>query len=138
MSCDFRIGTSVATLVDLETRGVPNPDTSSFTPYSVVRIDGNGLPKGFGFPTASWEWSALNIGQEALDILLSFFDGDDDAGANVFITTRKDTGRGRQEAADFSAIMGRPLDGAGKTVVPRSGGSAIGSLTVEFTHMVEQ
>jgi hypothetical protein len=138
MSCDFRIGTSVATLVSLEDLGCPAPDSHPFSPYSTVRTDGNGLPKGFGFPTASWVWDAENIDQVALDILLAFFSAETDAGVSLFITTRKDVGRGRQETADFSAIMSRPVDGQGKTMVPRSDGGAIGNLTVQFSHMVEQ
>ena len=129
---ELRIGPTEAGLLELQHRGVDAPDSWTFSRYSVVRIAGTGQPKSYGFPTASWSWEVLD--QASLNRLLGFFDADTDASVQLYITTYTDTG-GRQETADYTAYMHRPVDGEGKSVYPRSGGRVLQNVTVTFTHL---
>jgi hypothetical protein len=129
---DLRIGTSVAALQYLRDRGIEAPDDWLFRPYSVVRTDGTGLPKGYGFPTCAWVWEVLD--QSSLNVFLAFFSADTDAGAEVTISTYTERGRGRT-TTDYTAIMHRPVDGEDKTLFPDSGGNVWQNVTIQFTHL---
>lgn len=129
---ELKIGTSVATLLFLHERGIEAPDSWAYSPYSIVRTDGNGQPQGFGFPTASWSWEVLD--QESLNRLLGFFSASTDASVSVTISTYTDIGN-RQQTSDYTAYMSRPVDGEGKTLFPRSGGRVMQDVTLLFTHL---
>jgi hypothetical protein len=129
---ELRIGATEAGLLELQHRGIEAPDSWAFSPYSVVRTAGTGARKSYGYPTASWSWEVLD--QASLNRLLGFFDADTDASISLYITTYRDVG-GKQETADYSAYMHRPVDGEGKTVFPRSGGRVLQNVTISFTHL---
>jgi len=134
-SClDLEIGTTLGNMRDLATYGVPDVSSWSYSPYSRVEIGGDGRPRGFGYATASWVWEVLS--QDQLNALLSLFDTSA-ASARVYIYTYTDVGaslgamRGR-----FSAVMHRPIDGSGKTMIAESRTPVYSDVTVNFTHMV--
>lgn len=128
----LRIGASAATLLYLYDRGIEAPDDWTYSPYSVVRIDGNGQQKGYGYPTASWSWGVMD--QASLNRFLGFFSADTDAAVLVYITTYTDVGN-RQQTSDYTAYMQRPIDGEGKSLFPGSGGRAMQNVTITFTHL---
>jgi hypothetical protein len=133
MECtDLRIGATAATLLFLRYRGIPDPDEWTYRPYSVVRTDGNGQPKGFGFRGATWSWEALD--QMSISKLLDFFAADTDASVQVFISTYTDTGRMRS-TSDYTAYMQRPVDGEGMAMFPGSSGKVKQNVTITFTHL---
>jgi hypothetical protein len=133
MQCtELRIGTSVATLLQLRYRGIPDPDDWPYRPYSVVRTTGTGEVKSYGFPTASWSWTALD--QASIGVLLDFFAADTDASVQVYISTYTDTGR-KRATSDFTAYMLRPVDGEGKAMYPGSQGRVSQDVTISFTHL---
>jgi hypothetical protein len=129
---ELKIGTSVATLLELHFRGIEAPDDWTYAGYSISRLAGTGQSKSFGFPNASWRWQVLD--QESLDKLLAFFSADSDASVEVTISTYTDRGA-RQETADYTAYMQRPVDGEGKSLFPNSGGRVMQNVTVLFTHL---
>jgi hypothetical protein len=133
MECtDLRIGASAATLSLLRYRGIPDPDGWTYTPYSIVRTTGTGEQKGYGYPTASWSWEALD--QASINVLLDFFASATDASVQVFISTYTDTGR-RRTTSDYTAYMRRPVDGEGKEMYPGSLGKVSRDVTLTFTHL---
>lgn len=129
---ELRIGATEAGLLEVHYRGIPAPETWTFTPYSVTRVAGNGQLKGYGFPTASWTWEVL--AQDQLNVLLGFFADDVDASVQVYISTYTDTGRSRA-TTDYTAYMQRPVDGNGKAMVSKAGGNIFENVTVSFTHL---
>ena len=131
---ELRIGGTFAGLRQLRYRGISEPDSFSYNPYSTVVTDGAGLPRGYGFPVASWTWDALS--QDEVNKLLDFFATDTDAGVSLYITTYIDVGRGTPTLDDFTANMLRPIDGDGKQVYARTGGKVYSDITVQFTHLV--
>lgn len=137
MTCltDLEIGSSIANLLPVVDRGLPDPVAWTYLPYSKVEVLGNGHTKGFGFPSATWQWSEL--GQQQLHVLLDMFESEDDASVECAIRTYKDTGIKRNPAS-FTAIMHRPIDGSGKTIVPKSSHPTYRNVTVRFTRLVEE
>lgn len=129
---ELRIGASAGTLLFLKDRGIEAPDSWTYSGFSVARVTGAGQLKSYGFPTASWSWQVM--GQDSLNRLLRFFSASADASVSVYISTYTDEGN-RQETADYTAYMQRPLDGEGKSVYPRSGGRVLQNVTVNFTHL---
>lgn len=133
MKCGFEIGTTAATRYDLTNRGIPSPDSWTYTPYSIIRRDGAGRSQGYGYPTASWTWEALS--QPEVNKLLSFFAAAGDASAVVYITTAIDTGRGEQTFQSFQAIADRLVDGSGKTMISETEKPTFNNVTLTFTHL---
>jgi len=129
---ELRIGATEAGLLELQHRGIPAPDAFSFNPYSIVRIAGNGEPKGYGKPSCSWSWEQMD--QFVLDKFFGFFSADTDAGVLVYISTYTDTGRSR-DTTDYTAYMQRPVDGQGKAYYPNSGGNVSQNVTISFSHL---
>jgi len=117
---ELRIGASSATRIYLRYRGIPDPDTWTFTPYSIVRVTGTGERKGYGFPTASWSWERLD--QNDLSRFLDFFALAGDASVQVYISTYTDTGA-KRTTTDYTAYMQRPVDGEGREMYPNTIGT---------------
>jgi hypothetical protein len=138
VSClDFEIGLTVATRINLRFRGIPDPDRWNFHPYSVTKVSLDGRSKGYGFPTAQWEWDFLN--QRVLNIFFDFFDSFLDASAPVHIQTYRDVGGGTTEMiGTYDAIMHRPVDGEGKTIVTESRTPIYSGIIINFTHLVSE
>ena len=133
MECtELRIGASAATLLQLRYRGIPEPDSWTYRPYSVLRTAGTGQTKGYGYARTSWTWEALD--QMSLGKFLDFFSCDTDASVQVYISTYTDTGRMRS-TSDYTAYMQRPVDGEGKQMYPGSGGNVSQNVTINFTHL---
>ena len=129
---ELKIGATEAGLLQLRYRGVPCPERWTYTPYSVTKLRGDSRSVGFGYPVASWSWDTLE--QFQLDKLLDFFASATDASVAVYISTYTDTGK-RQKAASFTAIMHRPVDGEGKTMVPEVSNPIYNGVTVSFTRL---
>jgi len=129
---DLRIGVTAATLHYLRDRDIPDPDEWTYAPYSTTRIAGTGQVVGFGYPTASWSWEALD--QESVNVFLAFFAADTDAGVLLYISTYTETGR-RRTTTDYTAYMQRPVDGEGKAMYPGGGGNVFRDVTIRFTHL---
>jgi len=133
MQCtDLRLGSSSATLYYLRDQEIPDPDEFTYVPYSVKRIDGAGLPKGYGYPSCSWSWEALD--QAAMNRIFSYFSAATDAGVQVYISTYTDTGR-RRTTSDYTAYMHRPVDGDGKEMYPGSVGQVSQNVSISFTRL---
>ena len=133
MQCtELRIGASAATLAYLRYRGIPDPDEWTYVPYSIVRTAGTGEQKGYGYPTCSWSWEALD--QNSIHVLLDFFSAATDASVLVYISTYTDTGR-KRTTSDYTAYMQRPVDGEGKSMYPGSLGQVSQDVTLNFTHL---
>ena len=128
----LKIGATEAGLRFLHDLGIEAPDSWAYSAFSVARLAGTGQLKSYGFPTASWSWQVMD--QASLNTLLGFFDANSDASVSVYISTYTDVGD-RQQTADYSAYMRRPVDGEGKSVYPNSGGRALQNVTVQFTHL---
>jgi len=134
MQCtDLELGASAATLLLLRYRGIPDPDEFTYHPYTVQRTAGTGAIKGYGKPTASWSWEALD--QASIGKILDFFATDLDASVSVYISTYTDTGAART-TTDYTAFMQRPVDGEGKSMYPGSLGKVSQNVTLSFTHLV--
>lgn len=132
---DLEIGADVAGLLNLRYRGVPDPTSWTFSPYSRVEVGGDGRSRGFGFPTASWAWEVLS--QIQLDVFLDFFAANTDASVVVNIYTYTDVGPGLSAMRErYEAVMHRPLDQSGKTLVSDSRTPIYNDVTVNFTHLV--
>jgi len=133
MECtDLRIGTSVATLLFLRYRDIPEPDSWTYVPYSIQRVTGTGEVKGYGFPQASWSWEVL--AQDQLNRFLAYFSSATDASVEVYISTYTEAG-GRRTTTDYTAYMQRPIDGEGKVMYPSSLGKVWQNVTITFTHL---
>ena len=138
VSClGFEIGLTVATRINLRYRGIPDPDRWTFQPYSSVRVSLDGRSKGFGFPAAQWEWDFFD--QRTLNLFLSFFDGTTDASVIVHINTITDSGSDAPNMMyTYQAIMHRPVDGQGKTLVSESRTPIYSGIGINFTHLVSE
>ena len=129
---DLEIGAAIATMHDLMTRGIPDPDEWTYIPYSRVETGGDGRPHGFGYPTASWTWEILS--QYELNRFLDFLGTA--ASAVVYIYTYTDSGSGLGEMrARFRAVMHRPVDGNGKSMISESRLPTYDDVTVQFTRL---
>jgi hypothetical protein len=135
-SClDLEVGLTLAGMRDLATYGVPDVTAWSYTPYSRVEVGGDGRPRGFGYSTASWTWDVLS--QDQLNSLLALFASNADASVAVYIYTYTDVGASLGAMRErFSAVMSRPVDGGGKTMVTESRTPVYSDITINFTHMV--
>ena len=135
-SClDLEVGLTILGMRDLATYGVPDVTTWSYSPYSRVEVGGDGRPRGFGYATASWTWASLS--QDQLNALLALFTTAADASVQVYIYTYTDVGAslgGMRER--FLAVMSRPIDGSGKTMIVESRTPVYSDVTINFTHMV--
>lgn len=132
-SClDLEIGASEATLANLRHRGLPDVDQWDYRPYSRTEMGGDGRSRGFGYGTASWTWQFLS--QWEMDKLLDFFSSVSDASVSLYITTYTDTGAGKTTGT-FQAVMHRPVDGSGKSMVPESRLPMYSDVTVQFTRL---
>jgi len=129
---ELKIGATEAGLLELRYRGIPCPDSWTYTPYSTTKVRGDGRSAGFGYPVASWSWDVLE--QWQLDKLLDFLAAASDASVVVYISTYTDTGK-RQKASSFTAIMHRPVDGEGKTMVPEVTNPVYNGVSVSFTRL---
>jgi len=133
MQCtDLRIGASAATLYYLRYLDIPDPDEWTYSPYAVTRTDGTGALRGYGYPSATWTWEALD--QASVGKLLAFFAASTDASVSVYISTYTDTGS-KRTTSDFTAFMQRPVDGEGKAMVVGSVGQVFQDVTVTFTRL---
>lgn len=132
---DLEIGANVAGLLNLRFRGIPDPTSWTFSPYSRVEVGGDGRSRGFGFPTASWTWEVLS--QSQLNVFLGFFAADTDASVSLAVYVYEDSGPGLGAMRGrYEAIMHRPLDGSGKTLTADSRTPIYDSVTISFTHLV--
>ena len=129
----FAIGATLAGLVQLRYRGIPEPDRWTFAPYSRTETAGDGTLRGFGFPVVSWEWDTLT--QEHVNKLFSFITGDAASG-NVYITTPTDRGARAQTMDNYTAVFARILDGDGKSLIAQTK-AVFNGVTASFTHLVE-
>jgi hypothetical protein len=131
----FELGTTEAARTNINHYGIPDPDSWTYAPYSSTRQTGEGQIKGFGFPTFSWTWETLN--QAQVGRLLAFFSAATDASRTMYVTTHTDTGYGPQETATGTAIMDRPIDGQGKTMIDSTRDPSYNNVTVTFRRFVE-
>lgn len=80
----YKIGTSVATLTNLESLSTPvRPPKYTFRPCAEVRKLVSGLARGVGWPVATWRFSQITTRER--DMLRTFCGG---TSARVYITTR--------------------------------------------------
>ncbi len=137
-SClDFEIGLTVATRTNIRFRGIPDPDRWTYQPYSTVRVSLDGRSKGYGFPSTQWSWDFLD--QRLINVFLGFFDEPGDASVVMHIQTYTDEGVAAPEMTDtFEAIMHRPVDGQGKTIVSESRTPIYSGISINFTHLVSE
>lgn len=131
---EYKLGLTVATLVDVTWHGIPYPVSHTFSPFFVARKCGDGTYKGYGNQIGSWTWRVLSHLQ--IYSILALFDSDTDASKSLYVSTYKDVGY-QAELADFLAVIRRPIDGNGKTIIP---GSSFwySAVTLPIEHMVEQ
>lgn len=131
---DLEIGLALATMRDLQTLGLPDPDSWTFVPYSRIEMGSDGRPRGFGFPTASWVWSVLS--QDQLNAILQLFTVDTDASVVVYIYTYTDSGHGLGAMRGrYTAVMSRPVDGSGKSMYSESRTPVYTDVTVSFSYL---
>lgn len=134
-SClDFELGTTAAARTNINNLGLPDPDSWTYTPYSSTRQAGDGQIKGFGFPAFSWTWETLN--QAQVGRLLAFFSNADDASRTMYVQTHTDVGYGPQATMAGTAIMDRPIDGSGKTMIDSTRDPSYNNVTLTFRHFV--
>jgi len=114
-------------------RGLPAPDRWTFTPYSVVKVRGDGRSIGDGNPTAGWIWELLS--QQQLNNLLAFFASDGDASVELKIRTPTERGMGRVDTGDYTVIMHRPIMGESKNMIPESTAPVWEEVTLRFTKL---
>ena len=138
VSClDLEIGLTVVTRINIRDRGIPDPDRWAFQPYSTVKVSLDGRSKGYGFPSAQWSWDFMD--QRTLNLFFGFFDNSTDASVIVHIKTYRDVGDGTGEMLyTYEAIMHRPVDGQGKTIVSESRTPIYSGIDVNFTHLVSE
>lgn len=131
---DFGIGETAGTIVSLQRRSIPQPDSWTYTPFSRVETAGNGVRKGYGFGTATWTWDTLTQGD--INKFLDFIDSDD-ASAEVYISTPTDRGGAAQTFDDFQCIFDRITDGQGKSHIQQTQRPVVyNNVTATFTHLV--
>jgi len=135
MTCpQYALGTTASDIVLLSWLGIPFPVQHTFQGYSVVRKAGNSDMHGYGYPVATWIWSFLN--QAQVWNMLNLFPSDDALSADLYITTYNDQGYDLQ-VATYACKAARPLDGNGKTLVPRTL-AQWSNVTMRFYHMILQ
>jgi hypothetical protein len=133
---EFELGTTSANRRNVRLYELSDPDEWGFTPYSQVRTRGDGRSIGFGFPVASWTWNTLT--QYQIRQLLDLFSSNSDASTIVNIRTYTDRGAGQEDSlVTFDAIMHRPVDGEGKTIIVGSRLPTYSDVTVRFTRLEE-
>jgi len=131
---DLEIGLTLLTMRDLSTYGLPDPDSWTYIPYSRVEIGGDGRPRAFGYPTASWTWGIL--GQDQLASLLDLFATATTASVEVYIWTYRDSGSGLGAMRGrFTAVISRPVDGSGKTMMTETRTPVYSDITVSFSYL---
>ena len=129
---DLEIGTALATMHSLRELGVPDPDDWTYSPYREVKIRSDGRQAGFGLPTASWMWPTLS--QDQLQVFFDLLGTG--ASVVVYIYTYEDSGMGLDAMRSrFKAIMSRPVDGSGKTMVPETRTPVYSDITISFSHL---
>lgn len=130
---DYRIGKTSSTVYPLSWHGLPIPKQDSYKPYALTKVCGDMSAKGYGFPSTVWTFS--NLSQEQMQQIFALLDDVTDASVTVYIRTYTDDG-GIRVAKDFQAIMYRPVDGSGASVMP---GSAFhwANVQLRFAHLVE-
>jgi hypothetical protein len=129
---DLEIGSSLATMHSLQELGIPDPDDWTYSPYREVKVRSDGRQGGFGFPSASWMWPTLS--QDQLQPFFNLLG--DEASAVVYIYTYEDSGRGLVAMrARYKAVMSRPVDGSGKTMVPETRTPVYSDITISFSYM---
>jgi len=131
MALDFELGLALASRVNIRYRGLPDPDSWTYVPYSLVKQAGDGSAKGFGFPTFTWAWDSLS--QWEMNVILGFF-GAADASVRVYVRTHSDVGGGPQSTVAGTAQMDRPVDGSGKSMVNESRKPSYSNVTLTFRH----
>lgn len=133
MICDdLQIGSTLARRTSLRAQGIPAPDSWTYQPYSVVKLDGDGKPKGFGMPSFTWVWETLS--QLEIDVLLDLIPSGE-ASEEVFVQTYTDEGPGPQTTAAGKAWMSRPIDGQGKSMISETRKPVYNGVTLTFTHL---
>ena len=128
---DFELGLALASRVNIRYRGLPEPDSWTYVPYSQVKQAGDGSAKGFGFPTFTWTWDSLS--QWEMNVILGFFEAGA-AGAQVYARTHSDVGGGPPTTVAGTAQMDRPVDGSGKSMVNESRKPSYSNVTLTFRH----
>ena len=129
----FAIGKTQATLKRLPWYNLPDPIDHQYFKASVVKKCGDSRLKSYGYPMAMWKWSVMD--QAQLYSLLSLFDHVTDTSVDIYLTTHTDIGY-QSDTISALAIMGWPMDGDGKTVVPTTQ-RVYSDITVKFWHIVE-
>lgn len=129
---NLEIGTALATMRTLQELGIPDPDDWTYSPYSVVRVRGDGSQGGFGLPSATWMWPVLS--QIQLQPFLDMLGNN--ASVTVYIYTYRDSGKGLAAMRSrFQAVMSRPIDGNGKTMIAETRTPIYSDITISFTQM---
>lgn len=129
----YKIALTQALLHPLLWYGIPVPVSHTYIVTPIIRKTGNSNLVGYGFPVGTWVWSSL--GQAQLWQILDLFPNDDDLSADLWIDTYKDIGY-EAELATFQVKANRPVDGNGKTLIPKTR-SQWSNITMNFWHMVE-
>lgn len=131
---ELEIGASIAGMQNLRNLGIPDVDEWGFVPYSRVEMGGDGRPRGFGFPTATWTWSVLS--QDQLNVLFDFFATPTSASCEVYVWVYEDTGHGLGSMRGrYLAVMSRPVDGSNKTIITGSTTPVYSDVSIQFSHM---
>lgn len=131
---DLQIGANVAGLVPLFGRGIPRPETWSFSRTSRIETDGMGVPRGFGFGTAEWFFGTMS--QKEVNIFLDFLGGDTVMGISLVIWTYTDDGTGGDQILErFQAVMHRPVDGDDKQMITDTSKPTYDGVKIRFTHL---
>lgn len=121
---DFKIGTSVVGLTNIESLATPLPVPRVTRPtYELVKL-GDGSMREVGFPFCSWTWPQLTIAQ--VEQLRTFC-----TGSSVSIYMRTLTRVSATTYANYLATMTWPDD-------EDSRGGYVFNLTVKFDSMVVQ
>ena len=129
----FAIGRTSATLRRLPWYGIPDPLEHHYIKAAVLKKCGNGRLKSYGYPMGFWKWSVMD--QSQLWCLLNMFGSVTDVSADLYITTHTDIGV-QSDTISALSIVGWPLDGDGKSVVPTTQ-RVYSGITLNFWHMVE-
>lgn len=128
MCPEYKIGASVAGLVQLDYLGIPFPTRSSFSPFSVRNVAGDKRVYGDGFPSCEWVWEP-GLTRAQISNLLSFITAGDASGY-VYIRTTKNT---YSSFYNFYTVMIVPeLEPVGYHV------GAFNTVSMQFTGMVQQ
>jgi hypothetical protein len=118
---EYELGATEVGMVNIETliSAVPSGVTFTYTP--VVRVAGNGLAIGDGYPTCEWSFEYLSWAD--FGTMLAFLGSSESA--SVYIKTR----RPDNTYDTYTAVMHRPL-------VPQEAKQTIGGwtrITFRFT-----